>query len=144
MGEEGGHTRQHTPSAVRSFPPVYATIPPPHRHQSEGERPRLNLRILHMTPVGEGLTINRASSEPCEVEDCVFLRRIHQERKGADDADDELWEWVYGETELYWTMGRGDDGDDESDEDGEDHKVDAIGSSVSPTLLSIAANYHTY
>jgi hypothetical protein len=40
--------------------------------------------------------------------------------------------------------GRWDDGDDESDEYGEDHEVDAIGSSVSPTLLFIAANSHTY
>jgi hypothetical protein len=97
--------------------PVYATIPP-HRHQSEGERTRLNLRILRITPVGDRLTMNRSSSELCEVEDCVFLRRIQEAR---EDADDELWRWAHGETELYWTMGRGDYEDDESDEGDEDH-----------------------
>jgi hypothetical protein len=81
--------------------PVYASIPSPHCHQSESDRPRLNLRILRMTSVGDRLTMSRASSEPCKVEDCVFLRRIHEAREDADDADDEPWKWVHGETELY-------------------------------------------
>jgi hypothetical protein len=102
--------------------PVYATIPPPHR--SEGERRRLSLRTVRMTVVGDRLTVNRASSEPCEMEDCVFLYRIHQAREDAENADDELWEWVHGETELYWTMGREDDGDNEEDESDEDDEDD--------------------
>jgi hypothetical protein len=105
--------------------PVYATISSPHCHQSESDRLRLNLRILRMTLVGDRLTMSRASSEPCKVEDCVFLRRIHEAREDAEDADDELWKWVLGETELYWTMG-GDDGDDEhhegNDDDGHDER----------------------
>jgi hypothetical protein len=104
--------------------PVYATIPPPHRHQSDGERPRLNLRILRITPIGDRLTMNRSSSEPCEVEDCVFLRRIQEAR---EDADDELWKWVHGETERYWTMGRGDDEDGKDDEHYDDNESDDDG-----------------
>jgi hypothetical protein len=102
--------------------PVYATIPP---HRTEGERWRLSLRTVRMTVVGDRLTMNRASSEPCKWEDCVFLYRIHQAREDAESADDELWDWVHGETDLYWTMGREDDGDNEeagSDEDYEDDK----------------------
>jgi hypothetical protein len=99
--------------------PVYATIPP---HRSEGERRRLNLRTLRMTVVGDRLKVDRASNEPCEMEDCVFLHRIYQAREDAEKADYELWEWVYRETELYWTMGREDDGDNEEDESDEDYE----------------------
>ncbi len=109
--------------------PVYAIIPP---HRSKGERQRLNLRTLRITVIGDRLKVNRASNEPCEIEDCVFLHRIHQAREDAENADDELWKWVYGETELYWTMGRedGDNKEDESDEDygdNEDHGSDEDG-----------------
>ncbi|KAF7508069.1 hypothetical protein GJ744_009651 [Endocarpon pusillum] len=45
------------------------------------------------------------------MEDCVFLHRIHQARGDAENVDDELWEWAYGETELYWAMGREDEWD---------------------------------
>ena len=58
------------------------------------------------------------------MEDCVFLYRIHQAKEDVENADDELREWVHGETELYWTMGREDDGDNEEDESDEDGKDD--------------------
>ena len=61
------------------------------------------------------------------MEDCVFLHRIHQAREDAENADDKLWEWVYSETELYWTMGREDDGDNKEDESDEDYGVDEDG-----------------
>jgi hypothetical protein len=64
--------------------PVYATIPPP--HQFEGKRRRLSLRTLRMTVVGDRLTVNRASSEPCDVGDRVFLHQIHQIGEVAKDA----------------------------------------------------------
>jgi hypothetical protein len=77
-----------------------------------------------MTVIGDRLTVNRASNEPCKMDDCVFLHRIHQAREDAENSDDELWEWVYGETELYWTMGREDDGDNKEDESDEDYRDD--------------------
>jgi hypothetical protein len=52
--------------------PIYATIPPS-SHRFEGERQRLTLWTVRITVVGDRLTMNRASSEPCEMEDCVFL-----------------------------------------------------------------------
>jgi hypothetical protein len=61
--------------------------------------------------------MNQASREPCEVEDCVFLRRIHEAREIAEGADNELWKWVNSQRELYWRMGREDDGDAESYEE---------------------------
>lgn len=68
--------------------PVYATILS--HHQSENEYPRLNLRILHPTLVGDRLMINQASSEMCEVKDYIFFRRIHEIRKNIEDTDNEL------------------------------------------------------
>ena len=100
--------------------PIYATILSPYYYQSESDRLRLNLRILHITSVRDRLMMSRASSELYKVEDCVFLRRIHEARESADDADNELWKWVHGETELYWTMGEGDDRDDEDHEGNDD------------------------
>ena len=94
---------------------VYAT---PH-HQSRGERPTVNLWIIRSNQVGDHSTMNQAPSEPCEVKDCVFLRRIHEARENAENADNELWKWVYRERELYRTMGREDDVDDEDDGDAE-------------------------
>lgn len=108
--------------------PVYATILP--HHQSENKHPRLNLRILHPTLVGDRLTIDQASSEMCEMKDCIFLRRIHEIRKNAEDADNELWKWIQSEMKLYWTIGREDDedymddGNDGNDgDDGDDNSV---------------------
>jgi hypothetical protein len=86
--------------------PVYATIS---RHQHEGRRP-IVLRILHITAVGDRLTMSRTSGGPYETEDCVFLRRIHQARENAEDAGEELWKWVDGKMKLYWAMGRERDG----------------------------------
>jgi hypothetical protein len=98
--------------------PVHATILP--HHQSENEHPRLNSQILHPTLVRDHLTIDQASSEMCEVKDCIFLRRIYEIGKHAEDADNELWKWVQSEMKLYWTMGREDDEDYEDDGDDED------------------------
>ena len=53
------------------------------------------------------------------MKDCVFLRWIHEARENAENADNELWKWVYREKELYRTMGREDNVDDEDDEDAE-------------------------
>jgi hypothetical protein len=47
--------------------PVYATIS---RHQHEGRRP-IVLRILHITAVGDRLTMSRTSGGPYEIEDCL-------------------------------------------------------------------------
>jgi hypothetical protein len=58
------------------------------------------------------------------MEDFIFLYRIHQAREDAENADDELWEWVDSETELYRTLGREDDGDNEEDESDEDYEDD--------------------
>lgn len=43
-----------------------------------------------MTAVGNHLTICRTSRGPYEMEDCVFIRRIHQVREDAEDTDKEL------------------------------------------------------
>ena len=52
------------------FCPVYITISPPHR--SESERWRLNLWTLCMTVIRDHLTVNRTSNESYEMKDYVF------------------------------------------------------------------------
>ena len=104
VGVAQARQKEDIPATIPHLPsdrlcPVYATIPPSHR--SEGGRRRLSLQTVCMTVVGDRLKMNRASSEPCEMEDCVFLYRIHQAREDAENADDELWEWVHSETDLY-------------------------------------------
>lgn len=54
------------------------------------------------------------------MEDCVFLYRIYQVREDAENVNDELWKWVYDETELYWIIKREDDEDNEEDDSDED------------------------
>lgn len=103
--------------------PVYATIP---HYESEGECPIVNLLILRSNLMEDHLTINQVSMEPCEAEDCIFLRRIHEAQESADDAENELWKWVHSQRELYWRMGREDDGTDEDNGyDGADGDVES-------------------
>jgi hypothetical protein len=65
--------------------PVYATVP--RDHETKRRLETVELQRFQLTPSQRKWTIDRTAGSQCEVEDCIFLRRIQELRDKADDKD---------------------------------------------------------
>jgi hypothetical protein len=87
---------------LRSSPPsVYATVP--RDHETKRRLQTVELQRFQLTPSQRNWTIDRTAGSQCEVEDCIFLRRIQELRDKADDKDEGLC-WTKRTAANIWPL----------------------------------------